>query len=112
MSSSSLSLSLGRYIFISPISSLLQYFLYNLLDYEDGINRGGVIVYEYTDRNGSSPTWINMGQRINGEARGMSGSSVGMSSNGMRITNGAPASVGENGKLQAGSTQVFGWCSI
>ena len=80
--------------------------------YEDGINRGGVIVYEYTGLSGSSPIWITMGQRINGEARSMAGSSVGISSNGMRITSGAPASVGETGKLQAGSTQVFGWCSF
>ena len=80
--------------------------------YEDGINRGGVIAYEYTGLNGSLPIWITMGQRINGEARSMAGSSVSMSSNGMRITSGAPASVGEAGKLQSGSTQVFGFCGI
>ena len=77
--------------------------------YEDGINRGGVIVYEYLDHNDSAPTWTPVGKRINGEARSMAGSSVGMSSNGMRITSGAPASVGETGKLQTGSTQVFWW---
>ena len=80
--------------------------------FDDGLNSGGLFVYKYLGRKGDAPTWIKAGQHINGEARSMFGSSVAMSSNGRRLISGAPASVGDDGQLQIGSTQVYEWCGI
>ena len=80
--------------------------------FDNGINSGGVRIYKYLGRKGGKPTWITSGQHLNGEARSMFGSSVAMSSNGKRIISGAPASVGKDGRLHVGSTQVYEWCGI
>ena len=80
--------------------------------FDNGLNSGGVRVYKYLRRKGGAPAWVTTGQHINGEARSMFGSSVAMSSNGRRMISGAPASVGVDGQLQIGSTQVYEWCDM
>ena len=77
--------------------------------YSNGFSSGQVKVYTL-EGEGDDRTFNPVGQDVNGEARSMLGTSVAVSSNGMRVASGSPAHVGPKGELEIGAVQVFELC--
>lgn len=77
--------------------------------YSNGLSSGQVKTYKL-EGDGDDRAFVSVGQDIYGEARSMLGTSVAISSNGMRVASGAPAHVGKNNEMEIGAVQVFELC--